>query len=382
MPDHQALAEAARRFLASTDQTLTDDLRNLASDLAELSRSADLRLRRCEDFLRRGLRGEAVHMAEIDPPVLEVVRAVNFPGRQQWDELVGMYGLAVGPRIDFQRAAAINQAYADHQVLEPLLKEHRRLALSRAPLTDRLNVLRQLAQVDRYNSFWVEDMREVEQALVKELVQSGQRAAERRDVGTLAAIITQLEQTPWSLPPLPTHLQDLRRRYDELASKKALSNLPNLARELVKAVQAQNYLAAVAARQRLETEMQRAQVPPSDPIFQRIAPALQWMTQQEQEQRDHAAFQQAVADFEQLLDSPTATLEQLRTAYQALEASGFAVPSGVKKRYNRLRDEMVGEARDKVRFWSQIFNSTVLILTAPLVAALLVGLLYVIMKML
>src|SRR5205823_3603265 len=112
-------------------------------------------------------------------------------GRPQWDELVGMYGLPVGPRANAQRAAALNQAYADHQALEPLLKEHRRLALARAPLSDRLHVLRQLAQADRHGGFWVEDMRECEQAMIKDLAEAGRRAGERGDAGTLAAIITQ-----------------------------------------------------------------------------------------------------------------------------------------------------------------------------------------------
>src|SRR5262245_3768511 len=100
MPNHQSIAEAANAFVASPDHTLSDDLRNLAGDLAALARSTEARLRRCEDYLRRGLRGEAVHLAEIDPPLLEVVKALEFPGRPQWDDLVSRAGLPVGPRIN------------------------------------------------------------------------------------------------------------------------------------------------------------------------------------------------------------------------------------------------------------------------------------------
>src|SRR5215207_2413173 len=125
MPDHQALVDSARAYLSSADQTITDELRALATDFADTCKVAEMRLRRCEDYLRRGLRAEAVHQAELEPPVLDIVQALDFPGRQQWDELTSMYGLPVGPRVNLQRAAAVNQAYGDHQVIEPLLKKLR-----------------------------------------------------------------------------------------------------------------------------------------------------------------------------------------------------------------------------------------------------------------
>src|SRR5262249_20201725 len=148
---HQAIIDSARAFLRQADQTLTDDLRELATELVDLNTMADQRLRRCEDFLRRGLLGEAIHQAEIEPPVLDIVGLLDFPERVQFEEVLGMYGLPVAPRLDVQRAMALNHAYTEYEPIANLLRDYRRLALSRAPLGDRLSMLRQIAQADPGN---------------------------------------------------------------------------------------------------------------------------------------------------------------------------------------------------------------------------------------
>src|SRR5262245_41639321 len=112
MPDHQELVDAVRAFLAQSDQTLTNNLRALAGDFAEVCRSADVRLRRCEDYLRRGLISEAIHLAEVSPAVLEVVSVLDFPDRSGWDEIVSLYNLPAAPRVNIDRAGTLNQAYA------------------------------------------------------------------------------------------------------------------------------------------------------------------------------------------------------------------------------------------------------------------------------
>lgn len=372
MPDLQTLVASARSFLSSADQTMTEELRTLATEFADACRVTELRLRRCEDYLRRGLRAEAVHQAELDPPVLEMVQALDFPGRPQWDELVSMYGLPTGPRVNLQRAAALNQAYADHQAIEPQLKKLRNLALARAPLSDRHLVLRELAQIDRNTTFWVDDLKECEQALMKEMIASGREAIKRGDGGSLAAIIMQLESTGWMMPPLPTVLAELRAGHAKFAAVASRNQLPAIARELNRAAKAQDYMAAVAIRQRLEAEMHRAQVPPSDPIFLQVQPALEWIAEQEQDQREQAEFSAACEQFAQLLESPKLTSEQLRAGWQALEAHQRPIPAELKKGYRSLKEELQEDVREKARFWGDLFRGGVLLLIAPVLAALLV----------
>src|SRR5947209_8095987 len=108
MRDPQKLIDDIHGFLGRGDQTLTDDVRGLVSEFNELCNLAEVRLRRCEDYLRRGLIGEAIHLAEVEPPLLDVVGALDFHGREQWTEVLNMYGLPVPAPVNLARAAVLN----------------------------------------------------------------------------------------------------------------------------------------------------------------------------------------------------------------------------------------------------------------------------------
>ena len=97
MADPQRLVDDIRAFLQSSDQTQTDRLRGLATEYAEACNQANARLRRCEEYLRQNLRGEAIHFAQAEPALLEVVAVLDFPDRPHWQEVVMAYNLPEPP---------------------------------------------------------------------------------------------------------------------------------------------------------------------------------------------------------------------------------------------------------------------------------------------
>src|SRR5207237_43487 len=72
-----------------------------------------------------------------------------------------LYGLPPPPKLLLETAEALNRAYADEAPLEGLLKKHRLLALARAPLPARLDVMRKIAALDRGNAAWAQDITEL-----------------------------------------------------------------------------------------------------------------------------------------------------------------------------------------------------------------------------
>jgi len=64
--EYQRVIDEIRFQLQSSDCELTDDLRQLASSYSAACRSVNQRLRRCGEFLRLGLRSEAIQFAEED----------------------------------------------------------------------------------------------------------------------------------------------------------------------------------------------------------------------------------------------------------------------------------------------------------------------------
>src|SRR5207253_5374054 len=149
--DYQPIVDEIRSFVQSVDQTLTDRVKEVASLYVQACNEVNQQLRRCEEFLQKGLRSEAVHLAQTEPILLDQLAILDFAERPQWDELAMMYGLPVSPQLRVETAAALNEAYADEQPLEELLHKHRLLALSRGSLKGRLSILRRIAELDPPN---------------------------------------------------------------------------------------------------------------------------------------------------------------------------------------------------------------------------------------
>src|SRR5690348_1324808 len=141
MTDYQQIVDRIREILASADQTQTEEMASLATEYVQWCRHANERLRQCQQYLLKGLRAEAVHVAEEGPALLDVVSALDFPEIAQWKELCLTYALPEPAPLQTETAKAVNEAYADVDALGQLLARHRLLGLARAPLSDHIAVL-------------------------------------------------------------------------------------------------------------------------------------------------------------------------------------------------------------------------------------------------
>src|SRR3954466_5797330 len=141
MPDPRTLIDSVCALLDRPGHVSADELRQLAEDFTDVCRQTDNRLRRCEDYLSHGLLGEAVHLAELEPPLLVVVGKLDFSRRGAWEQLLLASGLPAPPRLNTDRAAGLAEAYTQYQPIAADLREYRRLVIGRAPLHQRLEVL-------------------------------------------------------------------------------------------------------------------------------------------------------------------------------------------------------------------------------------------------
>jgi hypothetical protein len=342
-------------------------------------RWADARLRRCEDYLRRGLINEAIHLAEVAPPVLEVVSVLDFPDRGQWDEIVNLYNLPAAPRVNIDRAGTLNQAYAQHQLLEPLLREHRRLALARAPLHERLAVLRQLAQADPGNPLWLDDVREFEGAALAEVARLGEEAHRRNDVETLEALVQEVEEGTWQAPPPPGLKAQLRSLLTTANVARARERLPEIVRNLDRAMKRGDVDGAASLLAGADEELARAPLPADDALLLALARARGWVEERQLDRQAQAEFEQVLAGFVGMLDAHV-PVERLQEAWTGLRRSRRPIPAEIQNRYRQLRDEQKAAEAAKRRYWTQVVNGTVLAIAAPLVTGVLVLVVYVVVR--
>src|SRR3954470_5323888 len=162
MQSYQYYIDDIQSAVYSPETAEPDFLRDSAAQYAEACAKANQRLRQVAQLLKRGLRSEALQLTEEEPNLLDFVGMLDFPELPAWRDLLRRWGMAPPPALLIDLASDINQAYADHQPLESLLKQHRLLALGRAPLTARARTLRQIRRADPANMAWEEDLKILE----------------------------------------------------------------------------------------------------------------------------------------------------------------------------------------------------------------------------
>lgn len=338
MPDLQRLIDEIRFRLQSQDWDLTDDVRGIAEEYASICREANVRLRRCGEFLKQGLRSEAVHLAEAEPRLLDLLATIDFPERADWDEMVAFYQLSRPDPLLFDVAEQLNEAYSLQQPLERLLDRHRLLALQRAPLPQRLAVLRRIAEVDAGNAVWEEDVRMFEKARLADIDAAARGAAEQRDAAALTAIAAELTQPGWRERPAKAQVERIRRLSEDVNRSVARRELEQLEPELNRALGELNVIKGRGLRDRWNHLAAVARLAANDPLVERVAPALGWIADDDARLEMERTFRTATAALEQVLERPDAGEEELRSAGHAVLKCERGIPEPLNGRYReRLR---------------------------------------------
>jgi hypothetical protein len=344
MVDYQLTVDEIRSFLQASDQTLSDGLRELAAAYVNACQEVNQRLRRCDEFLLKGLRSEAIDLAQTEPLLLDLLAILDFPERPQWEEISLVYGLPAPPRLLLATAEALNEAYAVVQPQEHLLRKHRLLALRRAPLAERLGVMRELAHLDANNPVWADDLREFEKARLRQIEHEVQAANPQTDAALLTRICDEVRQTPWQAPPPHPLVQKVEKAARQGARHKSRQSLQKLENELHEAFGARDVGKAKRLRGQWEKESREADLPPDDPLWERVSPALDWLGGQERKQAEERGYQAALDQLKLALETNAAAPELQRRG-QAVWAFERGMPPELEARYLTVLDGLNAAAR-------------------------------------
>jgi hypothetical protein len=371
MTDYQRTVDELRSFLHATDQTYRDSLKKLAAEYSKACDEVNERLRRCEEYLQKGLRSEAIQFAQAEPILLEVVAALDIPEREQWEELSFLYGLQPPPRLRIETAEALNRAYAEEQPLEQLLRQHRRLALTGAGLVERLHVMRSIAAVDKENGVWSEDIAEFERARLQKMREELRRALSENDNDTLFARWDELQETPWRAPEAAEVTAFIEQ---EVGRRKHLGLRRGLERAAVKLAQAHASLDETTARSsrdqwsKLNSEARLAR---EDPLWRQAAPALQWLASLDRRQSEEFGLQAALEKLESAL-ARDVEVEELQELYYAARQYKRGMPVALEERYRQQIDGIKAVSTRKERYiLAATFSAGAVVLVAFLLFVLL-----------
>lgn len=364
MSDCEQLVDQIRAFVQSADQTKTPALEALAVSFAEANGEVGRRLSKCHSLLRQGLRSEAIQLAETAPRLLDQVAALDFPERADWDEIVQLYDLLPAPPIPAESASFLNEAYAEEDPLQDLLRSHRRLALVRAPLSDRIRVMRKLATLDPNNPIWPEDLQTFEKARFAQIDREAARAEKAGDAEAVARLMAELDGQTWLEAPPDSLVAPLRRLNAKLQSKRKLEKLADLERRLNDAFTARDAARGRIARKGWLALAESMGLRPGDPMRDRVEPALRWLDEQDLRAREDRRQQEAYEELTALLDDPapvhSTELERLAGELGGLREN---LPDQLAERFSaRLTQERARENRR--RAWAIGGASAAMILIA------------------
>jgi len=344
MKDPQRIVDEIRAFLMASDQSLNDRVQELATNYKDACAEVNARLSRCAQLIRQGLRAEALHLAEAEPKLLTALQSLDFPDRAAWLDVVGIYQLDAPPDLEHGISEHLSAAYTEHDPQRNLLRKHRKLALARAPLRERLSVIRELARVDSGNPIWDEDCRMYETARFKQIQAEAVAAARRGDASATDALERELLDEPWSSRPPRSLLQGVRQAAESLRQAAAKLMLPAAEVELNEAFSALDVARARAARASWIAQVEAARLPLDHPMRERVEPALLWIDKEDLRERHREAYRRAEAHLVEALDDPAAPADELERLFATLVRAeqDLLDPPGRDALTSRYRGRLAG----------------------------------------
>lgn len=320
------MVEEIRAYIGSPDQTKSPALEDLARRYAEACRAANERLARCADFLAKGLRTQALQLAETEPDLLELVATLGFPEFAAWQELSATYGLERLSPLRSDVAKALSEAYELERKLDPLIRQHRRLSIAQAPVKDRLPIMRQIAAIDVMAPYWRTDVAEFERHRANELLGLARAVRHSAEPGDLRQMIEEFEAEHWQ-GEVP---RELALEYAGLARYlHERSTFPELAGQIVAALQRREVPRLEELRQRWidATRKLRKQDPawlPPLSLMGMVTPAFAFLDQQIENQR-YSAFQGDIQALQKAMRSDAAA-DQVSILLAKSESHGYPMP--------------------------------------------------------
>ncbi|MDZ4820484.1 MAG: hypothetical protein SGJ20_16075, partial [Planctomycetota bacterium] len=331
MTNHQQIVDDIRAILYSPAPDTIDQLRAILPRYSAACRELNVRLARCGELLRAGLRSEAIHQADIQPRLLDQVATLDFTEREQLLPFLQQVGVPQPVPLQMDIAAELNEAYAIEDPLRELLDKHRRLALSRAPLSSRIQVLRKISHADENNLVWREDLQLYERERIRQIEGEVAQATREGDASALAVLQRELQDEPWlEQPPVALCRRTVEARQHrgrELARAELVSYEP----KLNDAYSALDAAEGRAIRIRWFDALSRADVDSSDPVVDRAEPALQWLAELDRQDQEQAGFSRAVAELENSLDGEPTALE-LEKRFHTATRYGRELPHALTQR--------------------------------------------------
>ena len=245
-------------------------------------------------------------------------------------------------------------------------RAHRRLALARAPLAARLEVMRRIGMADAEEPCWDEDIVNFEKARIHELKSETDAAVKQGLAGRLAALADEVHNTRWRVG-LPDQLLALIE--DSARSEQANKHrriLEEVARDLQSARAASDTVRARELRARWKDETAQVALNSSDPLCEQASTVFRWLEERDRQQSAELRRRASLEELEAALGGRVSRAELERLYRSVLSVDWRGLPESIEQQYQAKMKAMNTAARRRGKIVAAVVVLGMALLTSAL----------------
>lgn len=312
------IISAIEQHLENKDLSSSARGKQLADEYAAICEDLNKNLEECKNLFKMGAYSEARRLnLKAKPPLTERFVILNFPKRQEWCKLCGMYSWPIPPALDSETAKMLSSADTPRELSIEELQNRWRKIIREGSVQEKLILARKIYALD-HTSVWRANLLNVERPFVNELIKKADAALEDNNIEELADLYNELV-SPELLQKVPSDTLD---KYRESVMKFNTAKIEKEKNAILDDI-AQNYLAMNLAA--LEKSLSNWAAFKSNPLFsatpaeeQQVAEAKNFMLSKLAEANAEAQFNALQNQLELLLNEDGSFREIDRT-YHSLQ---------------------------------------------------------------
>lgn len=326
-----SIVDQIREQMGRVDGIRGEELEPLAMAYSAEVAQINQRLIDCSLLLRKGLRSEAIQQAYMRPNLLEWAARLDFPELEEWNEVLMFFELPVPKSLNRAVVQQLQEAIVEEQPLTELLRQHRRLAIAKAPLAWRLKVLRSIAKVDSLNPVWSDDIESWEKVRLAEIPRELQAAQTEHNFQYCKYLSDELKKNTWLLSPPQALITAVQTATEDLENEGQCAELRQIGQALYDSFCSQDEFSGRQHRDQWNSINQLMKRPAPQELSDLVEPALLWLEDSDARMLELEKHRQALVDLEQLLVPPNSIID-IENAYQIAAHSGLEIPPVLEKR--------------------------------------------------
>lgn len=343
-----SITQKIRKQLEQSNGLTQERLEPLAVEYASAIAKVNERLAECVGLIRKGLRSEGLQRAKMAPNLLDIAAELEFPELAEWVDILRFYGIEVPDNLDVDAVRQLNDAFLEEQPLEELLKQHRRLAIAKAPLGWRLKLLRHIADVDSMNTVWLDDIQAWETIRLSQIASEFTTLSPTPESKKeLTELQEELGYARWSVKPPAALVEKVNRLAGQLAYSSQLSDLRGIAEALHNAFAAGDEVQAEELCEQWNRGLKLVKGPPPRELLEDVAPALEWVAQCREEHGKLEMLDVRSAALREILKKPGATEHELVSSYQDILGLQVGIDPLLEQRYESRLMEIQQQGKRK-----------------------------------